>query len=849
MWALLTTVSRRYFGRHRFQVALVILGVALGVAVWVGIETARASLTAGMRDTVDKVAGKAQIEISAGETGVPEATLDLVRDQPEVLAASPVIEATVHATEFQDTSLLLLGIDFLGDKELRNWTFDDADVLDDPLVFLAQPDSLCVTREFATRHGLKRGASLVLRTALGDKKFTIRGLIEPTGPGRAYGGSVIVMDVYSAQYQLGRGARFDRIDVRLVETVPLDDGRARLSVALGSGFDVGTPGGRSVQLTQLLDTFAATLQLGSWQAMLVAVFLIYNVFAVAAARRRHDLGVLRALGATRRQIARLFLCEGLILGLAGTAIGIVLGRLLASGMVSVMRLVIEAGYGFSGAPPQIRLAPGVLVSAIVLGLGGALAGAWWPARHASRMSPLEALSRGRVLTGTATEARPRVLIGLGLLIVSAIAALAGNSVPPLLLALIGIHGAAVLLGPSLVSFSTRCLRPLSRRGHTELQLATESLHAAPRRTNAAVLALLISVSFVVSMAGFIASFAKAYTTFAANVITGDFYLTASPQFISKPLRLPLELYEPVAAVEGVKWVEEFRSFRFDYQGRRPMAVSLPFAKTYQRVHVDVDAGDEASGKARIIRGEAIGVSTNFSRIFNVGVGDNLTIPTPTGPLTLPVALVVLDFTSDQGVVWFDRRLLLERFGDTSCDYFVVMRQPGVDLETLRPRLVEALRGKAGQMFIFSGAEFRAEVQKLFDQFFSFTYVQLLMALVVAVLGITNTLLISVMERTSEIGVLRALGATRRQVSRLVILEALLLATIGGTIGFAFGLLEMRVVAVKLSSIFTGWTVPPVFPWGFTLVFVPLLFLASVIAALYPARRAASLAPAEALAAE
>lgn len=850
MIGLLSSVSWRYFARHKVQIVLVLLGIALGVAVWVGIETASASLTDGMRDTIDKVAGKAQLEVSAGETGVPEQTIDALRELAPVLAASGVIESTVRAPDYDNASLLLLGIDFLGDRELRQWEFDDEDVLDDPLMFLAQPDSLCLTREFADRYGLSRGSRIALVTSFGVRQFTIRGLIEATGPARAYGGSVIVMDVYSAQYQLGRGDRFDRVDLRLQPDSAIDTAAQQIRDALGPGFAVAPPSRRSAQLAQLLDTFATTLELGSWQAMLVAVFLIYNVFAVATVRRRQDLGVLRALGARRAQLTQLFLAEGLVLGLIGSSLGVIGGRALAASLVELMRTITESAYGFSGAPPEIRLVPRVGVVAFAIGLGGALLGTLLPARDAGKVAPLEALGRTRGLIASAQESRGRLIFGALFLLLAVVTTLLGaRSKLAMLLVLLLLHLAAIALGPPAARWLTQRLRPFASKLGSAAQLALDSACANPKRTSSAILALTISVSFVVSMAGFISSFTKTTRGWLESVVTGDLYLTASAQFISKPLRLPIELHDPIATTPGVRWVEEFRSFRFNYRGKTPMAVTLPFAKTYQRVQFDVIEGERRSGEQRVIQGQAVAVSTNFAKLFGVGVGDLVELPTPGGTLRLPIALTVIDYSSDQGVVWFDRSLLLEHFGDTSCDYFVVMREPGVEVEQLRERLRERLKGTAEGVFFFSGQEFKHEAQRLLDQFFSFTYVQLLMAFVVAVLGITNTLLISVLERKEEIGLLRALGATRRQVLRLVVAEAGLLAGIGCGLGVMLGWLELHLVASRLAELYAGWELPIVFPWPVSVLLVPLMLLASSAAALYPARIAARLVPAEALAAE
>src|SRR5262249_33093978 len=250
---------------------------------------------------------------------------------PGVAAAQPIIEAVVKPEGEAEQSLMVLGVDFLGDRAIRDWDFGDQDVLDDPLVFLAQPDSICVTQEFAARKHLKIDDPLRLEAGHGSKTFTVRGLIEPEGPATAFGGNIALMDLYAAQFVFARGRLFDRVDVMLDPGVPVAEGTKRLSEALGPGYAIDPPSRRGAEMEVLIENFGRTLTLGSWQAMFIAVFLIFNVFAVAATRRRREIGILRSLGVARGTILGLFLAEGAIIGLLGSAIGLGAGMILARG--------------------------------------------------------------------------------------------------------------------------------------------------------------------------------------------------------------------------------------------------------------------------------------------------------------------------------------------------------------------------------------------------------------------------------------------------------------------------------------------------------------------------------------
>ena len=190
-------------------------GIVLGVAVFVGMHTANQSVLFAFSRTVDRIAGKTELQVTAGETGFDEEVLERVQASPSVRLAVPVIEAVVDTRIAGAGNILVLGVDMTGDRGLREYDLESGDdaVIDDPLVFLAQPDSLIITSEFAQANRLAVGNRLVLGTAEGAKPFTIRGVMKSSGLASAFGGNLAIMDIYAAQKMFGRGRKFDRIDV------------------------------------------------------------------------------------------------------------------------------------------------------------------------------------------------------------------------------------------------------------------------------------------------------------------------------------------------------------------------------------------------------------------------------------------------------------------------------------------------------------------------------------------------------------------------------------------------------------------------------------------------------------
>jgi putative ABC transport system permease protein len=210
---LLARLSWAYLKRHKLRWALTVAGVALGVAVLVAMRLANRAVLASFHRTVDGIAGRTELQVHAGDLGFPEEVLERVQAVPQVRAAAPVIEAALDTGLPGQGYLLVIGVDMTGDRSLRDYDLESGEeaIIEDPLVFLAQPDSIMVTREFAQRNGLGIGSRIPLGTAQGIRWFTVRGIMRSGGLSQAFGGNLAVMDIYALQYVLGRGRRFDRM--------------------------------------------------------------------------------------------------------------------------------------------------------------------------------------------------------------------------------------------------------------------------------------------------------------------------------------------------------------------------------------------------------------------------------------------------------------------------------------------------------------------------------------------------------------------------------------------------------------------------------------------------------------
>ncbi len=367
---LLRLISWPYLKKHAVRSLLTVVGIVLGVAVFVAMHTANQAVFYAFERTVDRIAGAAQLQVTSSEAGFPEEVLERVQAIPEVQVAVPVIEAPAATRIAGQGNLLILGVDMTGDRSLRDYDFESGDeaVVDDPLIFLAQPDSIIVTKEFADRNGLRVGDRVTLSTMVGDRAFTVRGIMRSGGLTSAFGGNLAVMDIYAAQQVFGRGRRFDRIDVKLQNGLAVEAGQAAVRNALGVGFDVQAPASRGQQLESTLAVYAISMNISSVFALFIGMFIIYNSFSIAVTQRRSEIGILRALGAPRRQIRNLFLIESAASGLLGSAAGIVLGIFMARGMVGSISNMLEGIYGVAERAEEVSADPRLLGAAIAIGI-------------------------------------------------------------------------------------------------------------------------------------------------------------------------------------------------------------------------------------------------------------------------------------------------------------------------------------------------------------------------------------------------------------------------------------------------------------------------------------------------
>jgi len=836
---LLRLITWPYVRKHRLRTILTTVGIVLGVAVFVGMHTANQSVLFAFYKTIDRIAGKAELQITAGEGGFPESVLEQVQGMPEVKVAVPVIEAPVDTNLKGEGNLLILAVDMTGDRSLRDYDLESGDeaVVDDPLVFLAQPDSLIVTREFAERNGIGIGTKVPMRTMDGEKQFTVRGIMKSGGLTQAFGGNLAVMDVYAAQMVFGRGRTFDRVDLALAEGVALAEGRAAIERRLGPGFQVEPPSSRGQQIDSVVRVYSFTANVNSAFALFIGMFIIYNSFSIAVAQRRREIGILRALGASRGQIRTLFLVESGLSGLVGSVLGLGFGVLLSRGLALYISGLIAGVYGLAERTTEIATEPWLMSAGLLMGVVTSVIAGFIPARNASRVDPIQALQKGRYQVLSAGENRIRRIAAL--MLGGASVALLVFASRSLVLFYAGFAMsllALLLLSPTGALWLTRAWRPaLQRFRPVEGALAADSLIQAPRRTSATVTALMLSIALVVGMGGIAGAVYESIMDWTTTALNPDLFVTASQSLTERNFRFPPSLGDQLEEIEGVDEVQRVRSHRTIYKGTPVMIVAVEAKSMGDRARrPPVEGPPEMYEMAA--QGKGVILSDNFAALQDLHYGDTIELATPTGVHQVPIVGLVVDWSDQSGAILMDRASYIRWWGDDTVNVFRIYVKQGVPPMDVRARIIERFAGTQ-RLFVLTNQEVRSWIGTLTGQWLGLAYAQIAIAVLVAILGIVNTLTVSIIDRRRELGVLQAVGGLRNQIRHTIWMEALTIGLVGLVMGFAVGAVTLHYVLELSQRDITGMSLPYKFPWAIAGLLVPLILGSAFVASLWPAESA------------
>lgn len=847
----------RHARRHPLLAALNVLSVALGVAVYLAIGIANHSANESFQGSVDLVAGKANLEVRASGGGFDEGLFPKLSAAPGVRAATPLVEGFITLPDFPGEYLQILGVDLFTQAPFATFTIGDAQRAGNNIDFepwLAGPDALALSDEFARAHGLKLGDKLRAQVNGRETSLTVRFLLrlDETVAGRG-NSRVGALDIGWAQEFLGRRGKLSGIQLLLDKPADAERVAAELQKLVPADVSVAPPGQRSGQIQRMLGSFELNLGALSLISLLVGMFLIYNTIAASVVRRRVEVGILRAVGATRLEVQALFLGEAALFGVFGVLLGLVGGVLLARFLLGrEIARVVSTLYALVSID-HYYLTPWLVGSAVFFGLGSVLLAAWLPAYEGARINPVTALSLGggAAREGSRLRRGRWLLAGVGAIGLAVACSLLALFTGPAWLG----FGAAffVLLGFALTApMVTTAGAALFERSAASVsavgRLAAQNLARSLHRTAVIVAALMAAIAMTVGVSVMIHAFRQTVNTWINRALQADLFLTPSANETiagGSPAFFPVEVLTQLRTFPGVSAVDTVREFGVPVRGER---ISMAVVSGDNRGKLAYVGGGEAEKQRAFYEPDHILCSEPFARRFKVREGSKLSLPTPDGVVEFTVAGVYYDYSRDAGVLAIAQPNFLRRWHD---DRVMSVALYLNDPKQIEP-IADALRARfntKGEFLIFSNRAIRERVFEIFEQTFRVTGVLRGIAVVVAVIGIFLTLTTLVAEREREIGVLRAVGASRGQIQGTVLTESALIGVLASILGLVAGLALAVVLTFVINKAFFGWTIQFAVPWG-TVLATPLWIIpAALLAGWGPAVRAGRVPIAAAVRAE
>jgi putative ABC transport system permease protein len=842
VWTLLRLTFARNLWTNPVRVAATVAGVAIGVAAFTAVQTANESVLRSFRRAIDVVAGKATLQISAGEMGIDERLLPAVQRVDGVVAAAPVIQSVAPIAGRPGQALLVLGIDLFAEDPFREYRIAGED-RPPRLEELLSPEAIFVTSEFAAANGLQRGSDLTLLVGSRRQRFVIKGLLSPQGLARAYDGNLAVLDIATAQTAFDKIGRLDRIDLVTGGQGSPDEVEARLAAILPAHLTVQPPERRSQQVEKMLRAFRLNLTALSAIALLVGLFLVYNAVSLSVLQRRRQIGILRSLGLTRKGVAALFAAEGAALGLAGSVLGVGGGLLLGRALLRSVSSTISTLYAYLRVE-AIEIFPGLVWLALGLGTVGALAASVAPAYAASRIGPGEAMRLGSFERAWIRRSPLVLVIGLLLLVASF---LFTRPDPVAGTPLFGYLALACLLF-GVACFTPQCLRwagtgvqALCRtRGAPLLQVAAGNLSSQVGQNAVAVAAMMTAVAMLVGLSLMIGSFRRTVELWVEQTVRADLIVSPTARYLKgSEARLPDAFIEGAHGIPGIAAIDPFSGRRVELLGREALLATGDFEVVARHGKLLFRTGDSAAILRRArAEGGAI-ISESLALAGGWKEGDSLPLAVPSGRVTLPITGVFYDYATDGGKVVIDRAHWARLVGDHAADVLAIYLEPGYDEAVVRRRL-ESLAGPDAAISFTSNRALKAKVLEIFDNTFVVARALELIAILVAVLGVFTVLWASVLSRRREIGILRSVGATGRQAARIVIEEAGLLGLLIELLGLLAGICLSLILIHVINKQSFGWTIQFRFSWWVVIKSSILAVGAALLAGYLPARQAARL---------
>ncbi len=842
------TLAYRYLLGRKLRTFLTTLAIIFGVLLIFGMNTILPTMIAALQANVQGAEGNADFTITSASGGAFDpAAAETLRTIDGVRAVSASLHRTINLpADFVDGNPArpdtLLAVNLVGltpevARSIRAYPIVAGRYLND-----SDTAAAVITQTLADSFSVRVGDTLTLPSTTGTTQLTIVGLL----PGRiAPGNEEVFVPLWQAQKITGEIGKVNLIELNieaLAGEARWAEIQASIEAALGENFRVGTLMAGD-ELFATMEMARVGLSVFGMLALFMGGFIIFNTFRTLVSERRRDIGMLRALGATRRTILGIILAEGLIQGLLGSGLGLFLGYWLAVGVMRAAQGPMSAFINIQLGWPVVSLE--LILVSILAGVGVTVLAGLIPAYYASRVTPLEALRPSAAEATVKRQAGCGALVGLVIALLSVAAIFSGQSAlitPGGLFFLLGL----ILIAPALVRpfallFGRLTALVFAKQGIGGL--AQNNLTRQPTRVAVTASASMLGLAVIVAAGAVVSSMTGMLGGMIKNSLGSDYLLVPPAIGVwGTNVGATPALADRLRQVDGVQAVSTFRYGTSNADG---LAVSLIGIQPddFQQVSGLVFSEGNESAYDELGKARALIVNGPFLVATQKKVGDTVELLTPNGRVTYRIVASATDLLNAKlTTAYLSQANLAADFGAREDVFLQIDLHDGADHEAVGAQ-IKALAADYPQFKVISGADYYASLMGMMDAAFAAVYILFAILALPSLIAMLNTLTINVIERTREIGMLRAVGSTRKQIRSLILAEALLLAALGTAFGILGGLYLGYVVVSAIDVLFPmGYY----FPLSGILSAIAIGLLFGALAAVIPARQAAGLNVVEAL---
>ncbi len=830
--------SLRDMRKHMGRAATVLFGIALGAAVFTSVRLSVNASLDSFTKSMDLIAGRADHVLTRPGGYVPEYLIARLLDHPMIRNASPVLTTYTRVSQDGSEPFLLIGFDPILDRPLRNWRINDKSG-QSPVVWLdllKEPFTLILGEPLARQLNRAPGDSLYLEHAHQKTRFKILGMLERSGLSLAEGGRIALTDIATFQEFTGLFGKVDRIDLQLKPLATARD-RADIQRLLPESIQLNPPTAKRESGQMMIRAYQLNLSILSFASLFVGMFLVYSLVALNAASRRHELAILRATGASAYHVFFIFLAEGAFLGITGWLVAIPLGNFLIKYLLHGVSQTISTLF-VRVQVDTLSLSVSEIAFGFAVTVGISILAAYQPAREAMQVAPKEALEISQL--GMRPRKSPGQLAIWGLICIllvlplSRLPAVLDMPLPGYLAILLLFVGFSLLAPWALQRISHSSSAVLLKRAGIPAYLASRYVRDSGTRTAVSVGALITAVALFTALVIMIYSFRQTVTYWTYETIKGDLFLTSKMGEINRfRYPIPQQVIDDLQDYRSEIDILPNRRFFLNY-GKFPYEFELMDMQGFmQYASFFWLKGNPKAIRPMLKRGEGVIVSEVFSNRTGLTVGDVFKAQIEESYLELPIIGIVRDYRTQGGVVFYSMPHFNAQYHQTywgGLRFFFKDRSQDLDLAVakLRNDIIDRMGDKVD---MYSGKGLRGAVLKIFDETFAVTTVLLLIALVIAALGIATTLTVLVLERSRQLNTLFAVGASFRQIRSMIFWEAGFMVVIGELAGVVCGFVLSCLLVFVINRQSFGWTFLYGVNWGALGASIPLIILTALAAAL------------------